>query len=104
MDSFLYTLNEFFAILGLFLRAAGFLAVGLALGRFLMDAYPKGGWQVQIALVLGFFGLLIALTAYASPGSAGAYALGAGGAFLLDKGKPKTEEPKPEEKNEGRKK
>lgn len=71
-------LTDVIDLFGFLLRAVGFLVVGLALGRFLLDAYKKANWQLQIALALGFFGLLIALTDFASAGSAGAFALGAG--------------------------
>lgn len=81
--------NVFSALLrfmGSLISYAGFLVVGFALGRFTLDAYRKGVWQVQIALVIGFFGLLAALTRYASVDLAGAFALGAGIAFLMEYG------------------
>ncbi len=80
--------SEIFSFLGFLLRAFGFLLFGFGAGRFMLDAYPKASWQVQIAFVLGFFGLLIALTDFSSPGSAGAFALGAGIAYLMS-GMPK---------------
>jgi hypothetical protein len=80
--------SEIFSFLGFLLRALGFLLFGFGAGRFMLDAYPKATWQVQIALVLGFFGLLIGLTDFSSAGSAGAFALGAGAAFLMS-GMPK---------------
>lgn len=75
-------LTDVIDLFGFLLRAIGFLVVGLALGRFLLEAYKKANWQLQMALVLGFFGLLIALTDFASAGSAGAFALGAGISML----------------------
>jgi len=81
-------ISEIFSFLGFLLRALGFLLVGFGGGRFVLDAYQKANWQLQIALVLGFFGLLIGLTDFSSPGSAGAFALGAGIAFLMS-GMPK---------------
>ena len=75
--------TDIFGFLGFLLRALGFLVVGLALGRFVLDNYKNSPWQVQIALALGFFGLLIGLTDFASPGSAGAFALGAGAAYFM---------------------
>lgn len=69
---------DIFGFLGFLLRAIGFLVIGLALGRFFLDSYKKAVWQLQVALALGFFGLLIAITDFASAGSAGAFALGAG--------------------------
>jgi membrane protein DedA with SNARE-associated domain len=98
MYDFLSTLNDILSMLGFLLRALGFLAVGYGLGRFFQDAYQKAAWQLQIALALGFFGLLIGLTHYSSPGSAGMFALGAGIAFFMVKKEAIIEEPKPEGK------
>lgn len=75
--------NEIFALLGFLLRAFGFLLFGFGGGRFTLDAYQKANWQLQIALALGFFALLIGLTKYSSPGSAGAFALGSAIAFFM---------------------
>ena len=97
MYDFLSTLNDILGMLGFLLRALGFLAVGYGLGRFFQDAYQKAAWQLQIALALGFFGLLIGLTNFSSPGSAGMFALGAGIAFFMAK-KDEAEEPMPEVK------
>ena len=71
-------LLEILDLLGNFLRAVGFLVFGLALARFMLDNFKKTEWQVQAAFVLGLVALAIGLTHYASPGSAGAFALGAG--------------------------
>ena len=67
--------DEIFGFLGFMLRALGFLVVGFAIGRLVLDNFKKSVWQVQIALSLGFFGLLIGLTDFASPGSAGAFCI-----------------------------
>jgi hypothetical protein len=75
--------NDISAFLGILLRALGFLVVGVAIGRFVFDNFKNSEWQLKIALALGFFGLLIGLTDFASPGSAGAFALGAGGAYFI---------------------
>ena len=75
--------NEILALLGFIVRFLGFLVFGFAVGRFIFDNYKKAEWQVKIALALGFFGLAIALTDFASPGSSGAFALGSGIAFLM---------------------
>ena len=90
MYDFFGVLNDIIAILGHLLSAIGFGLVGLGLARFLLDSYPKANWQLQIALALGFFGLLIGLAAFASAGTTGAFALGAGIAFFTAK-KEKTE-------------
>ena len=88
--------NEIFSFLGFLVRFLGFLVFGFAVGRFVWDNFKSGNWQVQIALVLGFFGLAIAFTDFATPGSAGAFALGAGAAFLM------ASMPKKENKEEGK--
>jgi len=87
-------MNEFLQILGILgnlVRAVGFLIFGFGVTKFILDAYTKANWQLQIALALGFFGLLVGLTNYASPGSAGTYALGAGVALIMTM-RPKTSE------------
>ncbi len=92
MNDFLYTLNDIISIFGHLLSAVGFFFVGLGLAHFFLEAYPKSNWQLQMALALGFFGLLIALTVFSSAGSAGAFALGAGIAFFTaKKEKPETD-------------
>lgn len=79
MPPILYDLFSFF---GFLLRALGFLLAGLVLSRLLLDNFKTTVWQVQIALVLGFFGVLIALTVFSTAGSAGAFALGTGAAYF----------------------
>lgn len=88
--------SDLFGLLGLLLRALGFLLFGFGSGRFILSVYKESNWQLQMALVLGFFGLLIALTDFASPGSAGAFALGAGVAYFMAN-MPKKAEKKDEE-------
>ena len=83
--------NDISGFLGFLLRVLGFLVVGLAVGRFVLDNFKKSVWQVQIALSLGFFGLLVGLTDFASAGSAGAFALGAGAAYFMNTAPQKTE-------------
>ena len=77
------TFTEVLSVIGFVIRALGFAVLGFAVGRFTMDAYKKAVWQVQIALAVGFFGLLVGLTHYSSPGSMGMFALGAGAAILM---------------------
>lgn len=77
-------IGEFSGFIGFIIRALGFLIVGLAVGRLVMDNFKTSVWQVQIALVLGLFGLLVGLTDFASPGSAGAFALGVGAAYFMN--------------------
>lgn len=79
-------------ILGHLVRALGFLVFGFGIARFTLDAYSKANWQLQIALALGFFGLLVGLTNYATPGSSGMYALGAGVALVMNMMGKKTED------------
>ena len=87
-------MNQFadvLSILGYLIRALGFIVLGFGVGRFTMDAYKKAVWEVQIALALGFFGLLVGLTNYASAGSMGMFALSSGVAMILSN-MPKKEE------------
>ncbi len=76
-------LLELSGFIGTLLRFLGFLVAGLALGRFVLDEFKKAAWQVQIAMTLGLFGLLIALTAFSTAGSAGGFALGVGGSYFM---------------------
>jgi len=71
-------INDIFSLFGFLFRFLGFLIAGYGIGRFVFDNYKMSEWQVRIALALGFFGLLVGLTAYASPGSSGAFAIGSG--------------------------
>ncbi len=75
--------TEVLAVIGFAIRALGFAVLGFAAGRFTMEAYKKAAWQVQIALVVGFFGLFVGLTNYSSPGSMGMFAISAGAAMLM---------------------
>jgi hypothetical protein len=77
------------SLLGFIVRALGFALLGFAVGRFTMDAYKSDWWQVQAALAVGFFGLLVGLTHYSSAGSMGMFALGAGAAMLMSFSKKK---------------
>lgn len=83
---------QILGILGNLVRALGFLIFGFGIARFTLDAYSKANWQLQIALVLGFLGLLIGLTDFSTPGSSGMYALGAGIALVMSIMPKKTEE------------
>ena len=74
--------EEILGILGGLIRILGFLLIGYGIARFTLDSYYKAVWQVQIALALGFFGVLIGITDFASAGAAGAFALGAGFSFF----------------------
>ena len=76
-------LTDIFSLIGYLLRIIGFLAAGWALGRLVFEHFNKGNWQLQIAYVLGLFGLLIAMTAFSYAGSAGAFALGIGIAYFM---------------------
>lgn len=93
------TFQQILSILGHVVRAIGFLILGFGIVRFTMDAYYKAVWQVQVALVVGFFILLIGLTHYSDAASMGMFAIGAGAAFLIQFfGKKEIEEEKPSKK------
>ena len=74
---------EVLSLLGFLISALGFLLFGFGTGKFTFDAYKKAAWQVQIALVLGFFGMLVGLSNFTSPGSTGMFVLGAGISMLM---------------------
>ena len=76
-------LTDVLGLFGFIIRLIGFLVFGFAVGRFVLDNYKAAEWQLKIALILGLFGLAIAFTDFASPGSSGAFTLGAGAAFLM---------------------
>ncbi len=78
-----FTVSNILGLIGLLLRALGFLVVGFAVSHFVFENYKNSEWQLKIALALGLFGLLVGLTVFSSPGSAGAFALGAGGAYFM---------------------
>ena len=75
-------INDIFSLFGFLFRFLGFLIAGYGIGRFVFDNYKMSEWQVRIALALGFFGVLVGITDFASAGSAGAFALGSGVAFV----------------------
>jgi hypothetical protein len=74
---------DVFSVLGFLISALGFALFGFGVGRFTFGAFEKAVWQVQIALVLGFFGMLVGIANFTSPGSTGMFVLGAGIAFFL---------------------
>ena len=74
---------EILGFLGFLVRALGFLLFGYAAAKFAIDSYNKASWQVQVALVIGLFGMTVGLTEFSTPGSAGCFALGAGVALLM---------------------
>jgi zinc transporter ZupT len=78
-------LYEVLNILGFLLRLAGMIVLGLAVSLFTVEIFKKGlqVWMVQVALFLGFIGLVIALSTFTSPGTLGAFGLGAGAGLLL---------------------
>ncbi|HNB42093.1 MAG TPA: hypothetical protein PLG52_11380 [Anaerolineales bacterium] len=77
------TLQQVLSTFGFLIRAFGFLVLGFGITRFMLDAYYKAVWQVQIAISVGFFLLLIGLTNYSSPASMGTFSIGAGVALLM---------------------
>ncbi len=76
-------LTDIFQGLGALLRIIGFLVAGFALGHLVFEQSKAGPWQLQVAFVLGLFGLLIGITAFSAAGSAGAFALGVGIAYFM---------------------
>jgi len=97
------TFQQVLSTIGFVIRAIGFLVLGFGTARFILDAYYKAVWQVQIALAVGFIVLLIGLTNYSSPASMGMFALSAGAALLMQF-MVKKDEPKEENSKEMKKK
>ena len=95
--------EEILGIVGGLIRLLGFLLIGYGIAHFVLNSYKMAVWQVQIALVLGFFGLLIATMNYASAGATGAFAIGAGVTFFISS-RPKQNEEDDEEKKVDKKK
>ncbi|GAB4418118.1 MAG: hypothetical protein Kow002_04930 [Anaerolineales bacterium] len=83
---------DIFGFLGFLFSALGFLIFGFGAGKFTFSAYEKAVWQVQIALALGFFGMLIGIANFTSPGSTGMFVLGAGIALIMAGRPPKAED------------
>jgi uncharacterized transporter YbjL len=75
------------------------IVLGVAFSFFTIDFFKKGQqvWMVQVALFLGFIGLVIALSTFTSPGTLGAFALGAGGGLLYKLAIPKGDKEEPKE-------
>ncbi len=86
-------INDLVSYLGLLLSAVGFFVVGMFLGRLVLDHFRMGTWQMQIAYVLGLFGVLIGIAAFTSPGTAGAFALGVGLSYFIPITPPKPQPP-----------
>jgi hypothetical protein len=86
-------------LLASLVRFLGFLVFGLGAGYLAVDLLRRGGWQVQIAVFLGFAGLAIALAVFAyAAGALGAFTLGAGAAVLIWGLPKKPKEETPEKK------
>jgi len=91
---------ELLNIIGFIIRVGGMIVLGVAFSFFTVEFFRKGQqvWMVQVALFLGFIGLVIALSTFTSPGTLGAFALGAGGGLLyllaMNKGEKKEEDEK----------
>ncbi|NOY97986.1 MAG: hypothetical protein GXP40_02120 [Chloroflexi bacterium] len=74
---------DIFELLGVLVRLVGMLVFGLGVGWFTLEAFRKEAWQLQIAVFLGFVGLAIAMTRFATAGALGMFGIGAGAALLL---------------------
>ncbi len=76
-------LTDLLGLFGHLVQAIGFLAAGFALSRLVFEHFRLGDWRLQIAYVLGLFGLFIAVMAFSSPGPAGAFAIGIAVAYFM---------------------
>jgi NhaP-type Na+/H+ or K+/H+ antiporter len=81
MPDIVYEILDLIASL---IRFLGMGVLGVALGWLSLDLLKKAvNWQLQIAVFLGFLGLVIAMAYYLPWGTLGAFAIGAGVAILL---------------------
>ncbi len=70
-------------VLGILVRFIGLIVLGLGTGWIAADAYRKGVWQLQVAAIVGFFGLTAIFVRFATAGALGAFALGSGIGVLV---------------------
>jgi len=81
MPSIVY---EIINLLASILRLIGMAVLGLGIGWLSLDLLRKGQvWQLQIAVFLGFVGLLVAMTFFLASGALGAFSIGVGVAIFL---------------------
>jgi len=83
-------------ILGALIRLIGMVLLGLGAGWLTLEFLRKAqqAWQLQIAVYLGFVGLLIAMARFSSPAAVGGFGIGIGIAIFawgMPKAKPKDE-------------
>ena len=91
------------SLLGGLLRFVGMLLLGLGAGWLTLEFMRKTqqAWQLQIALFLGFVGLLVAMVRFSTPASIGGFGIGVGVAMFIwgmPRAKPKDEMEKPPKK------
>lgn len=90
---------DLLSTLGYLIRATGMLIFGFAFSLLTVEFYKRGQqvWMLQIAIFLGFVGLVIALSTFTSPASFGSFGFGVGAGllyFLMFKKNDKKEEEK----------
>ena len=93
---------DIFSTIGFLIRALGMLIFGFAFSLLTVEFFKKGQqvWMLQIAIFLGFVGLVIALSAFTSPASLGSFGFGVGVGLLYflmfkkEKGEDKADESK----------
>jgi hypothetical protein len=91
------------SLLGGLIRMVGMLLLGLGVGwltlEFLRNA--QQAWQLQIAVFLGFVGLLVGMVHFSYPAALGGFGIGVGVALFfwgVPRAKPKDEPEKPAKK------
>ena len=79
----MFSIYDFLSVVSELFRVFGLLVFGVAAGWFILFAYKKRPWQLQIAVFLGSF-LLAGIIFYSSPAAGvGAFGLGAGAGMLF---------------------
>ena len=78
--------NEILILFSQLFRFLGLAVLGLGFGWLVVDLLKKmEAWQGQVAIFLGFAGLIIALTVFSGWAALGAFAISAGVAILVER-------------------
>ncbi|HBX68563.1 MAG TPA: hypothetical protein DEH25_04055 [Chloroflexi bacterium] len=95
----MFSFFDFLTFLSQLILLFGLLVFGVAAGWFTLYAFRDRPWQLQIAVFLGFFLLVAALSFSTSASGVGAFTFGSGAALLFW-GLKNTREPDDENKTE----
>ncbi len=79
------TFDFVFGLVSYAIRLLGFVVFGLAAGWLTLNILGRKAnpWQVELTILVCFFGLMGAIVNFTTAGATGAYALGAGLSLLI---------------------